>query len=90
MLHCNSPNYSTTTQGCTLSYTHTRTHTHTHVAHTHTHRLHQEAVSQLHNLQVWESVPLAGGQQGVTLNTAFKTNLRVMLCGGYASSISFV
>ena len=49
---------------------------------THVLSLHQTVVSKLQNLRVWESIGLAGGQEGMELNAAFKTNLRGLLCGG--------
>ncbi len=44
-------------------------------------RLHKEAVSKLVNLRVCEMVQVTGGQ-AIQLQSYFKTNLRVLLCGG--------
>ncbi|KAL5468761.1 hypothetical protein EMCRGX_G029875 [Ephydatia muelleri] len=43
---------------------------------------HQKALSTLQNLRVSEVVPLAAGQQGMSLSPVFKINLKVLICGG--------
>ncbi len=56
-----------------LTYTHT---------HTHTHSLHRSALSTLQSLKVVEQVGVAGRQEGLLLNQAFKSNIKCLLCGG--------
>lgn len=45
-------------------------------------RLHTESLSKLQNLHTCDVVPLAGGVEGIQLNSSFKENIRVMICGG--------
>lgn len=42
---------------------------------------HQEALSNMRNIHVLEPVSY-GGQSAVVINEMFKTNLKVLLCGG--------
>ncbi len=61
-------------------------HTHTPIhIHTHTHSLHRSALSTLQSLKVVEQVGVAGRQEGVLLNQAFKSNIKCLLCGGWGS-----
>ncbi|XP_064387820.1 general transcription factor IIH subunit 4-like [Halichondria panicea] len=44
--------------------------------------LHRSALSTLQSLKVVEQVGVAGRQEGVLLNQAFKSNIKCLLCGG--------
>jgi transcription initiation factor TFIIH subunit 4 len=51
-------------------------------SHPSSNRSHNEAITRLKSLRVYEVSALPGGQQGVTLNENFRVNLRVLVCGG--------
>ena len=47
-------------------------------------------MDKLQNLHTCNVVPLAGGVEGIQLNSSFKENIRVLICGGYVIANNIV